>query len=259
VCLHSKDEVESFCRSSPLLHLYALGDLDDFFWPHTTWYALGERGQVRQLVLLYTGQPVPTVLALAEPPVGPMRDLLRDLLRVLPRRFYAHLTEGVADVLADDYRIQPHGTHQKMGLTDRSRLAGYAADEAVALSAEDTDDLLALYEASYPGNWFVPRMLQTGFYFGIRRGPGLVSVAGVHVYSQPYKVAALGNIATRPEVRGQGLGTAVTARLCQELLRAGIECVGLNVNADNRGALAVYEKLGFARVADYGEYLVEPK
>src|SRR5438477_8034557 len=99
VSLHSKDDVEAFCRRNPALHIYALGDLDDFFWPHTTWYALRQDGQVRQLVLLYTGLPLPTVLAFAEPPLGLMRDLLRDLLRVLPRRFYAHLTEGVADVL----------------------------------------------------------------------------------------------------------------------------------------------------------------
>jgi len=259
VCLHSQDEVERFCRRNPSLHLYALGDLDDFFWPHTTWYALRDEGQVRQLALFYTGQPLPTLLAYAEPPIGPMRDLVHDLLRVLPRRFYAHLTEGVADVLADDYRVQPHGAFHKMSLTDRSRLAGFDGSEAVALSAADTEELLALYGASYPGNWFVPRMLETGCYFGIRRGPTLASVAGVHVYSQRYQVAALGNITTRPDVRGQGLATTVTARLCQELLRAGIACLGLNVKADNRGALACYEKLGLERVADYGEYSAEPK
>jgi ribosomal protein S18 acetylase RimI-like enzyme len=146
-----------------------------------------------------------------------------------------------------------------MALTDRSRLAGVDGSEAVALSAADADDLLALYAASYPGNWFVPRMLQTGYYYGIRRGPALASVAGVHVFSPPYKVAALGNITTRPDARGQGLATTATARLCQDLLRAGIEHVGLNVRADNRSAVACYTKLGFERVADYGEYHVEPR
>jgi hypothetical protein len=90
-----------------------------------------------------------------------------------------------------------------MGLTDRSRAAAIDGSEAVALSAADTEELLALYAASYPGNWFVPRMLETGFYFGIRRGRALVSVAGVHVFSPQYKVAALGNITTRPDARGQ--------------------------------------------------------
>ena len=258
-CLHSKDEVEGFCRQNPALHVYALGDLDDFFWPHTTWYALREGGEVRQLVLCYTALKLPTVLAYAEQPIGPMRELLRDLLRVLPRRFYAHLTPGLADVLGDDYRIQAHGAFHKMGLTDRSRAAGVDGSAAVALSAADTDDLLALYGISYPGNWFVPRMLETSFYFGIRRDRALVSVAGVHVVSQPYKAAALGNITTRPDARGQGLATAATARLCQALLRAGIEHIGLNVKADNPSAIACYEKIGFERVADYGEYTLEAK
>ncbi len=259
VCLHAKDEVEAFARGNPFLHLYVIGDLDDFFWPHTIWYALREGGRVRQLVLLYTDQCLPVVLANTEPPVGDMRDLVRALRPLLPRRLYAHLAEGVVDVLADDYRIQAHGTHHKMGLTDRSRLAGFDASETVALSTADAEDLQAFYAASYPGNWFVPRMLETGSYFGVWHGRALVSVAGVHVYSRRYKVAALGNITTRPDVRGRGLATAVTARLCQELLRAGIEHVGLNVKADNRSAIACYERIGFERVADYGEYTLELK
>ena len=51
----------------------------------------------------------------------------------------------------------------------------------------------------------------------------------------------------------------VTARLCQELRRAGIESIGLNVKADNRGALACYEKMGFERIANYGEFTLEQK
>ena len=259
VCLHAKDELERFLLRNPSLHLYAIGDLDDFFWPHTTWYGLREREQVQQVVLLYNGQSLPTVLALAEPPLDSMRELLRELSRLLPRRFYAHLTDGLADVLANDFRIEPQGAHHKMTLTDNAQLADSESAEAVALSAADTEELLALYATSYPGNWFVPQMLETGFYFGIRRGSALVSVAGVHVYSQTYRVAALGNITTRPDFRGQGLGTAVTARLCRELHRAGIERVGLNVKADNHSAIKCYEKQGFSRVADYGEYLLEAK
>lgn len=259
VCLHDKNTVETFARRNPFLHIYAIGDLDDFFWPHTIWYALRESGEVRQIVLFYVdlAMRLPTILAYAEPPQSLMRDLLRALLPVLPKRFYAHLTESTVDVFTDHYRVQSHGSFHKMGLTDQSRLESADGSEAVALPAADTEELNTLYKASYPSHWFVPRMLETGFYFGIRRGGALVSVAGVHVYSQQYKVAALGNITTRPDVRGQGLATAVTARLCQELLRAGIECIGLNVRADNRGAVACYEKIGFERVADYGEYSLE--
>jgi ribosomal protein S18 acetylase RimI-like enzyme len=188
-----------------------------------------------------------------------MRDLLQALLPVLPRRFYAHLTESIADVLGGDYRIEPHGHYRKMGLTDRARLAAVDGSEAEALSANDADALRELYEVSYPGHWFVPRMLETGRYFGVRRAGTLLSVAGVHVHSRLYKVAALGNITTRPEVRGQGLATVVTARLCQQLVDDGMEHIGLNVRADNRSAIACYERIGFERVGDYGEYSCELK
>jgi ribosomal protein S18 acetylase RimI-like enzyme len=259
VTLHAKDEVEAFCRRNPFLHLYSIGDLDDFFWPYTTWYGLRTDGCVRQLVLVYTGQALPTVLALAEEPVDLLRELLRDLLRLLPRRFYAHLTEGTATALEQDYRLTSHGAHYKMGLTNPDPLDGLDGSTAVPLTPADAAALQELYAASYPGNWFVPRMLQTGFYFGVRRGTQLVSVAGVHVYSQQYKVAALGNITTLPEFRGQGLATVVTARLCQELGRAGIQSIGLNVKADNLGAIACYDKIGFTHVADYGEFSAELK
>lgn len=254
LCVHSKEEIERFCRRNPALHVYALGDLDDFFWPHTTWYALRDGAEVRQLVLLYSGQPLPVVLAYAEPPIAQMSDLMREIVRLLPRRFYAHLTKGIAEVLGDAYSSTSHGAYHKMSLTAPARVFEIDGSAAVALSAADTEDLLALYAAAYPGNWFMPRMLETGFYFGVRRGETLVSVAGVHVYSAPYRAAALGNIATRPDARGQGLATVATARLCQELGHAGVESIGLNVKADNRSAIACYEKLGFERIADYGEY-----
>jgi ribosomal protein S18 acetylase RimI-like enzyme len=259
VNLHAKDEVEAFCRNNPLLHAYSLGDLDDFFWPFTTWYALRDQERVQQLVLLYNGCSLPTILAYAEQPVAAMRELLSRLLSVLPRRFYAHLTPGLADVLEDGYRIQPHGDYHKMALAASVPLDGLDGSAAAPLSAADAEELRALYSAAYPGNFFVPRMLETGYYFGIRRGGVLVSVAGVHVFSRPYKVAALGNITTRPDFRGQGLATAATARLCQELRRAGIEHIGLNVKSDNEAALECYKRIGFNRIADYGEYTMSAK
>lgn len=101
-------------------------------------------------------------------------------------------------------------------------------------------------------------MLETGYYYGIKRGETLVSVAGVHIYSQEYKVAALGNITTHPQCRGQGLGTLVTAKLCQALLEK-VEHIGLNVKADNKSGIACYQKLGFERIAAYEEFALELK
>jgi hypothetical protein len=32
--------LEAWLRRDPAMHLYELGDLDDFFWPRTRWYGL---------------------------------------------------------------------------------------------------------------------------------------------------------------------------------------------------------------------------
>ena len=255
-CLHAKSDVERFCRRNPFLHLYALGDLDDFFWPNTTWFALKEGDDIRQLALLYTdwAMRMPTLLALGDPPVQPLAELLHGVAPALPRRFHAHISPGAADALRPEYHIGTLGDFHKMGLTHPSRVDAVDAGSATQLVPSDTKGLLALYDVAYPGHWFVPRMLETGFYFGIRGDASILSVAGVHVYSQTYKVAALGNVATHPAARGQGLAAIVVARACQEHLRAGVKTIGLNVKADNLAAIACYRKLGFEPVADYREH-----
>ena len=83
-----------------------------------------------------------------------------------------------------------------------------------------------------------------------------MSVAGVHVCSQSYGVAALGNIATHPDFRKRGLGTAVTAKLCSSLLDI-VESIGLNVKTDNVAALNCYRKLGFEEITTIEQYVIE--
>jgi GNAT superfamily N-acetyltransferase len=255
ICLHVRDDIEPFLRQNSALHIYELGDLDDFFWPYTTWYALKARGEVQTLALLYTGTELPVLLAVAAGTQDPAAELLRAILPFLPRRFYAHLSPGLEAHLRPDYRPESHGVHLKMALEDRSRLSGVDTSAVVHLAPADQPALEALYRASYPSNWFDPRMLETGHYYGLRRGEEIVSVAGVHVYSPRYRVAALGNITTHPRLRGQGLATVVTARLCQALLET-VETIGLNVKADNAAAVACYRGLGFEQVGEYGEFML---
>lgn len=140
--------------------------------------------------MLYA-RSLPTLLGLSEEVEG-LKELLRLLLPLLPKRFYAHLSGDATSAFTNDYHAQSHGVHYKMALTDTSRLDIVDISEVIPLSATNLDELQQLYLASYPGNWFEPPMLKTGYYYGIRRGENLVSVAGVHIYSQEYKVAALG-------------------------------------------------------------------
>lgn len=254
VSLHDTGEIERFLRQNALIHLYELGDLDDFFWQHTTWYALKEAGQLQSLLLLYSAINPPVLLAISEN-MSALRDLLRSSIALLPPRFYAHLSGDLSTMLETHYRVDSHGLHYKMALANTSRLEAVNTSETIPLTNDDLDELQALYRASYPGNSFDPRMLETGHFYGVRRNNALVSVAGVHVYSPRYRVGVVGNVTTHPAYRGKGLGTAVCARLCQELLRT-VEHIGLNVKADNAAAITSYKKLGFEIVGEYEEALL---
>lgn len=257
VSLHDKSTIEQYLRRNTLIHLYELGDLDDFFWQYTTWYALKDAGQIKSLVLLYSAFEPPVLLAISENPPA-MRDLLQSILHFLPRCLYAHLSGDLSMLLASHYQVDSHGLHYKMALADKSRLDRLDTSEVVPLAEADLQELQTLYRVSYPDNSFDPRMLESGHFYGVRRDEMLVSVAGVHVYSPHYRVGVVGNVTTHPDYRGQGLGTAVCAKLCQQLLRT-VECIGLNVKSDNASAIASYKRLGFEVVGEYEECLLESK
>jgi len=71
-------------------------------------------------------------------------------------------------------------------------------------------------------------------------------VAGTHLVSYSYRVAAVGDVLTHPDQRRQGHATAVTNAVVAELLRQGIQDIVLNVKQANTGAIRIYERLGFA-------------
>jgi len=257
VCLHDKQMIERFLRKNLHLNIYSIGDLDDFFWPYTIWYGAPSHECIEAIVLVYFGLSLPTVLAFSDQ-TGEMTDLLSSIRHLLPSRFYAHLSLGLETVLLKTHDLVGHGEHYKMALLDKMRVPGLDTSEVERLKVNDLNDIQKLYNGSYPDNWFDPRMLETGQYFGIREDGRLICVAGVHVYSPFYRVAALGNITTLPTQRNRGYGARVTAKLCQSLLNERMD-IGLNVKTDNTAALSCYHKIGFDIIARYNEFMVNLK
>jgi len=287
VSLHDRSRLERRLRRDPDLHVYSLGDLDDRYFPHTLWFGLEEDGELAEVALLYIGGSLPTLLALCEESTGAtgrMRGLLRGIGHLLPERFYAHLTPGVADGLPPRFRELPHGFHLKMALrpgdatrvrpdqegrtreskgmpaelpaADAEDKAGIREGEIVTLGPSDLRELRSFYERAYPETFFAPASLETGFVLGLREEGDLRAVAGVHVVSPALRVAALGNVATLPEHRGRGLARRVCAALIASLEPVA-DHIGLNVASHNESAIACYRRLGFREVARYEEATFE--
>jgi len=118
--------------------------------------------------------------------------------------------------------------------------------EVERLGHRDTAAIMDLYQ-HYPDNFFEPYQLETGLYFGVRDEElGLSSIAGIHVFNEEHDVAVIGNFVTHPDRRGQGLATACTARLLDELF-GRVSFVALNVQEDNAPAIKMYGNFGFEK------------
>ncbi|GGT64567.1 GNAT family N-acetyltransferase [Streptomyces purpureus] len=250
--LHDRSDLAQRFGRDPMMHLMELGDLDDLLWPHTSWYAVSESGPV---ALLYTVGDIPTMLGFSRPAqAAELEELAGALVPVLPRRFFGHLTGAAGKVLGSAYAVHTHGTLLRMALTDPGRAARHPQGpwRPAPLSRADLPELLELFAQAYPGNWFDERMLDTGQYVGARQDGRLVAVAGVHVCSAAYRVAAIGNVTTHPEVRGRGAGGACVAALCRRLGKT-VDHIGLNVRADNTAAVGLYRRLGFTEVSEFTE------
>lgn len=253
-CIQDRKELHEFLLQDPAMYLYRLGDLDDFFWPNTQWYGTYTQGTLHEVILLYSSSNIPACITLSRNPHA-VKQLISNIQDALPVQFYAHFNLGVHASLHGCWDIQSNGIHHRMALRDPKQLQVKSLAHIQRVHTHDRESVLHFYATSYPNNWFEEHMLQTGQYWGIRQGGQWICIAGVHSYSKRYRVAALGNVATHPEHRGQGWARQVVAHMCRMMLN-DVDTIGLNVSQSNTAAIRLYTQLGFAHVTEYEECFV---
>ncbi len=83
-------------------------------------------------------------------------------------------------------------------------------------------------------------------------GAVIGTVTGIdhhHAFNDPERAASLWCLAVDPQAHQPGIGEALVRRLAEHFQARGSACLDLSVLHDNEQAIALYEKLGFARVA----------
>jgi GNAT superfamily N-acetyltransferase len=128
----------------------------------------------------------------------------------------------------------------------------HVAGNCIPLTPSHAEQLTQLFTLG-GGLAFSPPQIERGVFYGVFEKDQIVAVAGTHLVSATYGVAAIGNIFVHPNCRGRGYGTATTSAVADELLQRGIQDVVLNVGQDNTLAIHVYEKLGFERYCPFFE------
>lgn len=120
--------------------------------------------------------------------------------------------------------------------------AGGMSYDIVPLGDADAAEMLALALLTKPGP-FRTRTHTMGRFIGIRDGGRLVAMGGERLALDGFtEVTAL---CTHPDYRGRGFGEALLRAVGQRILGDGLTPF-LHVYAANAGAIALYERMGFA-------------
>lgn len=244
--LADKPPIRAFLNRDRILTAYALGDLDDAFWPQSAFYGAARDGAIEALALVYRGLDPPVFCAFGA------SDGLAAILHApsvdLPDEVYCLLTPELVPAFSEIYALhQPH-EEWRMAL-DPARFASPPLNGVARLDGGHAAMLAALFRhAQEPGEEIVafsPWQIEHGTFYGVWEGAELIAAAGTHVWSPAERVAAVGNVFTRPDRRGRGHAARCTAAVARDALAMGLDPLVLNVRRDNAPAIHVYEKLGF--------------
>jgi GNAT superfamily N-acetyltransferase len=228
---------------------YAIGDLAPGYVEHCEWRWCGDHSDA--LMLIYRGFKPPIVFALGD--ASELRALFSEI--DVPE-ISLHLRPEVVDSVKDIYA--PAFTRRMRRMTLRMPdLKGGPVSNASPIGEEHHAAVAALYEDGHRRGegptFFSASMLRQNTFHGVWENDDLIAVAGTHLYSADLGVCAIGNVYTRSDRRGRGLGGIVTSAVIAKAVADRISTIVLNVGEKNIAAQRVYERLGFTFHGDFIE------
>ncbi len=124
----------------------------------------------------------------------------------------------------------------------------------------DLDDLVTLEDRTFDSD----RMSREQYRRHLDSDSALVLVASANhrnflgtavlFFRKGSGVARLYSLATQPEARGKGVGSALLDAAAHAARRRSCRALRLEVRTDNAIAINLYERLGFQRIGHYDRY-----
>jgi predicted GNAT family acetyltransferase len=118
--------------------------------------------------------------------------------------------------------------------------------DIIPLGEGDAPQMRALAELTQPGP-FHARTHELGDFVGIREGGRLIAMTGERLRVPGF--TEISAVCTHPDARGRGLAAILMRVVAAKIVARG-EQLFLHVYPQNKGAISVYEKLGFRHRAD---------
>lgn len=127
-------------------------------------------------------------------------------------------------------------------------------------ASSDLDDLAALEERTFDTD----RLSRAQYRRHLESDSAQVLVASANhrnflgtavlFFRKGSGVARLYSLATQPEARGKGVGSALLEAAVHTAKRRGCRALRLEVRTDNPVAISLYERQGFQRIGSYARY-----
>lgn len=239
--LTDKDAIRAILRRDPRWCVYALGDLTPRMFAKCHWFTPD-----LTLVLHDYGTSILFALGAAS-----VREALADVTGPV----HLQVQKSALDEIARVATIERQLTMVRMAWNGGVVLT--VEPEAIRLDAHHVAAVQRLYadgeSTGESPDFFHPSMISDGVFCGVYENRELTAVAGTHLVAHDEGAAAIGNVYTRRDRRGRGLGRVVTSAVIDNL--RDIETIGLNVRANNAAAIRLYESLGFVRHCEFYEAL----